>query len=219
MSDLDTAAQALQQALADNPVDGDAEASDQEGHEQPVPLAPKVQKADAAKKEITNDDAKNLRKSDAEWQQMKEATTEAKTLKEKLIAALMDAPDEVKQEPDIATQVKALQEIVRRKEWEEQHPVVKSDKYADQWKQVNEDPETASLSYDKKWKLIQDPHDFARGSKVKEELRTQQSDYVTIPLASKGSIQRGNEASSLAQEYLRKAGFTDDDIANSGVKL
>lgn len=218
MSDLDTAAQALQQALADNPVDGDAEASDQEGHEQPVPLALKP-KADAAKKEITNEEAQKLRKSDAEWQKMQEATTEAKTLKEKLLAALMDAPDEVKQEPDIATQVKALQEIVKRKEWEESHPAVKSEKYVQQWKQVNEDPETAALSYDKKWKLIQDPADFARGSKVKEELRTQESDYVTVPLASKGSIARGNEASSLAQEYLRKAGFTDDDIANSGVKL
>lgn len=218
MEDLDTATKALQQAFNEN---GDVEASSQDdGQDHSVTMAPKpkVQK-DTAKKEIPNEEAKALRKSDAEWQEMREATTEAKSLKEKLLQALQDAPAEIQQEEDVTVQVAKLKEIVERQAWEADHPVVKSEKYRDAWSQVNSDPDTKSLSYDKKWKLIKDDADSARGNRLKEELKAQEIEDVSVPPASKGSVQRGSEAGSLAQDFLKKAGFTAEQIEDSGVKL
>jgi hypothetical protein len=217
MSDLDTAQQALQQAFSANPVDGDAEASEQEGQTKLAPAPKQVVKEDAA--QIPNQEAKKKRISDQEWQDLQESAKEGKQLKERLLNALMDAPAEVQKEEDVATQVAKLKELVERREWEASRPIVRTEKYASLWSDINADPKTANLTYDQKWKLIQDDADAARSDRLKGDLKAQESDYVTVPIASKGSVQRGSEASSMAQDFLRKAGFTDQQVQDSGVKL
>lgn len=222
MDELDTATEALQQAFKENSVDGDVEASSKEDgqdhsisfNEQPK----KEEKKDTAEKP-TNEEAKKKRISDEEWQQRTEQANEAKALKEKLLAALSDAPEEVKEEQDVASQVASLKEMVERQAWEQDHPIVKQEKYQDAWKTVNSDPSTKQLSYDQKWKLIKDDVDTARGERLKEELKAQNRNNVSVPPVSKGSVQTGSESSTMARDYLKKAGFTDADIENSGVKL
>lgn len=210
-----TAAEALQQALkqefnADSPG-----ASEQDGHaETAVTFVPA--KAVVKESASTNEDAKKERISQKEWSDMKEAAKKAEITNaqlQKLKEALQDAPPEVQQEEDPVAQVKALKEMMERTKWEAKHPIVESEKYAASWKQVNEDPETRHLSYDRKWKLIKDEPE----SRIKEEWNAQKYD-VTPPPASRGSA-RATSSNALAADLLRQSGMSDEDMVKYGLKL
>lgn len=209
MDVIDTAAQALQQALSDE-LNGDAEAPQQGGHTTetvkltPEPPAPK----EAAK--TTNDEAKRKRISDKEWQDMQERAKKAETAEtklKKLKEALEDAPPEVKKEEDLASQVQALKELNDRKEWEMDHPKVRTEKYSDAWKKACSEYrdliQAGRMTYDKLWNMVRN-----ESSTIKEELATQEQEPPT-PTFSPGTVARAGNANALAAQYLREAGMMD----------
>lgn len=216
MDDVTTATEALEQALRDN-LNGDDSSIQQDGQpSQPLKVTPVDQpEAPKAKKDtaLTNDEAKKQRISNAEWQKMQEDIQQSKALKEKLAAALIDAPDAVRKEDDLPTQVSKLNELIRRRDWEAQHPIVRSEKYDKVWAEVNENPRYRDLGYDERWKLIKDE---SSSSKIKEELKAQQMEsYGSVPIASKSPARASNVLDSQAAEYLRQAGFTEKDIIDN----
>lgn len=217
MDEQTTAAEALQQALKTE-FNGDAGASEQDGRSQgSVTFAPKEAKVEAKSTAATNEEAKKERISQKEWQDMQEAIKkgqQTQAMLDKLKGALSDAPSEVQKEEDIAAQVGALKELVERKDWEGDHPIVKSEKYRDSWKKVNEDPDTRHLTYDMKWKLIKDEPE----SHSREDWKAQQLD-VPHPTASRGGTVSKATASAMAADLLKQAGWKDEEMQKHGLRL
>lgn len=187
---------------------GDAPTTEQVGQaESSLKLVPdKVEKED--KQATTNEEARQKRISDAEWQEMKEKANKVDKLEpllEKIQQSLSTASPEVKKDVDLDTQVKQLTELNNRKDWEMEHPIVRSDKYRDAWKLMNEDPTFEKLNYDQRWKLIKDEPP----SRIKEELAEQRADSG-IPPASRNSVQRAAPADVMAADFLRKAGYVKE---------
>lgn len=218
MDEQTTAAEALQQALKTEFSNGDAGAPEQGGQtNSSVAFVPKAAKVEAKDTAATNDDAKKKRISDTEWQEMAELAKKGQQADDKLQKlkdALIDAPPAIQQEQDPLAQIQALKELVERREWEGDHPIVKSEKYREAWQKVNDDPQTRGLPYDLKWKLIKaEPESHAR-----EEWKAQQFD-VPQPLTSKGAAVTQQSSSALAADLLRQAGYSDDDMQKNGLKL
>lgn len=161
---------------------------------------------DSATPPVENKDAKEWRKSDKEWQETQEKAKRADDL--------------AKTNVELETRVVQLEEENRRKDWEAEHPNVKTEKYRDPWQDMIKKKahliKSGDLTYDDVFKLIQDPSDLNRVKEVREELREAETQVSpSIPLSSKG-VTRGNPAvSPKALEMLRAAfpTMTDDELA------
>lgn len=158
---------------------------------------------------MDNDEAKKKRISDAEWQAMQEKAKKVDHLEKDLTEvkkALTKAPEEVQKEEDLPTQVERMSELLARKDFEADHPILKSAKYSDQWKKVCEENrdllKTGRFTYEQLWKMIKDEPP----SRISEELK---EDRGSIPPASKGTVSSSSEVEAMANEMLRAAGIGD----------
>lgn len=181
--------QSLEQAVTDILGTGDASASSQD---------------EGQKAAFTNEEAKQKRISDAEWQRNAEEANEAKSLKEKLREALSDAPSEVTEEDDLPTQVRKLKELNERKDWEIDNPQVRDEKYKGKWKEVNSNQRLSALTYEEKWKLIRNDES---SSQAKEELRHYEKPQLATPSFSNARPTNRDEVNDMTADLLRRAGL------------
>lgn len=97
---------------------------------------PEAETKDAAKTpeaKPENEDAKKKRISDKDWQQTKEKAEKADSLQNR---------------------VEQLEKLSERKDWELDHPIVRDERYKEEWQKVNEDPRYSQLTFEERWKLI-----------------------------------------------------------------
>ncbi len=167
--------------------------------------------------EPSNDEQKKKRISDAEWQSMVEKSKDFDSFKEALAKSLgLESDEEITDETLITKMQQDIDNLKRDKDridWEVDHPIVRSEKYAEKWKQVNSDEKYTGLSYEERWKLIKDEPD----SLVKEELKQQERDSKVpsaTPAASKEPVKGESPVADGALQMLRSAypGMTDEEI-------
>lgn len=111
--------------------------------------------------EKPNKQAKDWRKSDKEWQEMKEKANKADQLVSTLQKVFAPADNPVEEQKDPATlaveRVQELERQVAKSQWEADHPVVRDERYAEAWQAINAEPRLKDLTYDEKLKLIMTP--------------------------------------------------------------
>lgn len=204
--------QVLEQADITPVVDsGDVPTDEESGHiHTSIPMVPD----DSAKKSDRNAEAKKERISQEEWQKRTEAAKEGEQIKEQLAETLEIKPEDPKDLGKLALeQIAELKRENARKEWELAHPIVRSEKYSEEWNRVNKEKKYAELTYDERWALV----NRERPSSLNRELNDQaQMKKASVPLTSRGSA----PTKALDPETARIAqigGFTEDDFKQAGL--
>lgn len=210
--------QVLEQADITPRVDaGDVPTDEESGHSEnhAIPLVPKrEQDSDTAeKKSDRNEQAKKERISQEEWQKRTEAAKEGEELKEQLAETLDLKPEENTDLGKAALeQLAQLKADLARKEWEIAHPIVRSEKYSEDWAKVNKERRYAELTLDERWALI----NREKPSSLSRELNDRaQMEKNSVPLTSRGSA----PTKGLDPETARIAmigGYTEDDFKKAG---
>ena len=132
---------------------------------------------------------KGMRKSEKDWQELRESATKSeeglKTLREELALA----------------------------KWEGEHGVVKEERYAEAWKKVNKEPRYAALDYDERFSLISSD----RGERMKNELLQQVTKMQgSVPRSSTGTESKPRVSADLL-ESGKAWGFKAEDYEKAGV--
>ena len=163
------------------------------------------------------DSGKKQRKSDAEWQQMKEASTKFEKLMEAMAESAGIKKEDISEEDVMAamsSRVEKLQSTIERQEWEIDHPIVRTEKYSEEWKRVNSEDRYQTLTFEEKWALI----NKEKGLNVEKELRQQAAIEKSSVPASKSS----DTVQSVDSEALRLGRIMrlkPEDCKKAGVKL
>lgn len=193
---------------------GDVPTDEESGQNtyQSVPFVPKEAPVDTAKTKVEqNEEAKNKRISDKEWQENKEAAEKGKKLEEKVKDTLqLESPDQIEL---IAKQIAELKAENARKDWEIDHPIVRNDKYADEWRKVNSEPRYSSLTFDERWALINREKASSLNKELKERSQMEKS---SVPVASRGTVPSKGldpETAHIAQ----MGGLTEEDFRKAGM--
>lgn len=170
-----------------------------------------------------NKESKDWRKSDAEWQQMKEASKKGETaavILEKLSSALgiekKDEDEEVTDPLKLVTQkVDDLQTELALAKWEKSHPAVDTAENREAWTEIVKTKghlvKSGDLTYDDLWAMVR------KGSKPStsnRDFKEQELNIGSIPSASK-TVATGSEIDPDVYAAMKKAGYTDDQIRSS----
>lgn len=134
---------------------------------------------EALSKSEQNEEAKKQRISQKEWQDNKEKAKKAEVLEKK------DELSEVEKRT-LRSEVESLKEVNARKDWELDHPIVRDERYRDQWNQVNEEPRFKTLTYEEKWSLISREDASAVTKALVQDNQRQRS---SVPNSSRGMPQ------------------------------
>jgi len=171
----------------------------------------------------TNDDnkeSKDWRKSDQEWQEMKESARKgeaaADVLKKLNSALKIEKHDEEGEETDpmqlITKKVDDLQTKLALSEWEKTHPSVDSADNREAWQDIVKKKghlvKSGDLTYDDLWAIIR------KGSKPStsnRDFKDQELNIGSIPAASKTTV-TGSEIDPDIYAAMKMAGYTDDQI-------
>jgi hypothetical protein len=184
-----------------------------------------IPQEDAGTAETTNDDknkeSKDWRKSDAEWQAMKEASKKGETaavILEKLSSALgIEKKDDAEEEPGdplqlITKKVDDLQTKLALSEWEKSHPAVDTAENRDAWQEIVKTKghlvKSGDLTYDDLWAMVR------KGSKPStsnRDFKEQELAVGSIPAASKTTV-TGSEIDPDVYAAMKRAGLTDEQI-------
>jgi hypothetical protein len=201
---------------------GDVPASEQEGHEVPFIPQKEDKKEQAEKRTVSNEEAKDWRKSDKEWQKMKEKTEEFESFKTKLAENLGVKPEQVEAETDLLDklqqQMAKLQQENERTKWESKHPVVNREDYQEEWSKICKEKghlvTQGELTYDDLWRLVRKD---GKPSSTPKDYREQERSEGSIPVASKTPIVSDDidpdVLSWMRQKYPQ---LTDDQIRSLG---
>lgn len=167
-----------------------------------------------------NKEAKEWRKSDAEWQEMKETAKKGETaamILEKLSSALgIEKPAEAETETDpmqlITKKVDDLQTELALSKWEKSHPAVDTAENREAWANIVKTKghlvKSGDLSYDDLWAMVR------KGSKPStsnQDFKDQELAIGSIPTASKSAV-TGTEIDPDIHAAMKKAGYTDEQI-------
>lgn len=206
---------------------GDVQTSQEEGHTVSI-----IQREDAGTAEDTNDDKKDWRKSDKEWQEMKEKAKKGESAAEilqKLSQALgveteQKASKEEKLDPlealtkkvdELQTKLVLSETKLVLSEWEKTHPAVNSAENRDAWQQIVESKghlvKSGDLTYDDLWAIIR------KGSKPStsnQDFKRQELNIGSVPPASK-SVVTGSEIDPDVYKAMKAKGWTDEQIKMS----
>ena len=209
---------------AEATVSGEAQAVETTGHTVSV-----IPQEDAGTAETTNDrksddrnkESKDWRKSDAEWQAMKEASKKGETaavILEKLSSALgiekkEDAPEEESDPLQLITKkVDDLQTKLALSEWEKSHPAVATAENRDAWQEIVKTKghlvKSGDLTYDDLWAMVR------KGSKPStsnRDFKEQELAVGSIPAASKTTV-TGSEIDPDVYAAMKRAGLTEEQI-------
>lgn len=173
--------------------------------------------------EDNNKQSKDWRKSDKEWQDMKEASKKGETaaiILEKLSTALgIEKPKEEEEEGDpmqlITKKVDDLQTELALSKWEKNHPSVDNAENREAWQDIVKMKghlvKSGDLTYDDLWSIIR------KGSKPStsnRDFKDQELNIGSIPAASKTTV-TGSEIDPEIYAAMKKAGYTDDQIRSS----
>ena len=143
---------------------------------------------------------KKAQKSQKEWSDMKAQVNEFTKFKATLSESLGIEEDE--EEADVTVkmqqQIDALKEESNRKDWEVDHPIVRSEKYKEEWAKVNSDPKYSALDYDERWKIIK----AETGSTTEKDIRD--SSVGSVPPVSKAAPTSSDEIDPEVMGMLRK---------------
>lgn len=180
----------------------------------------------------TNDDStpsdknkasKDWRKSDAEWQAMKEASKKGETaaiILEKLSAALgIEKQADAEKEAEagdpieiITKKVDDLQTKLALTEWEKSHPAVDTAENREAWQEIVKTKghlvKSGDLTYDDLWAMVR------KGSKPStsnRDFKEQELAVGSIPAASKTTV-TGTEIDPDVYAAMKRAGLTDEEI-------
>jgi len=205
------------QGQASAPADGDVLAGDKPGQS----VLPK-EATGTAKTKVTNDEAKDWRKSDKEWQQMvedaqkgKDAATQLERLKDALGLAKQDPKQEVDVVTALTQKVEALEMETARAKWEKDHPAVGSPENREKWEEIIRKKghlvKSGDLTYDELWSIIR--KDSTPSPSVRD-YKEQELSLGSVPVASK-SVTTGSEIDPDVAAVMRKAGYTDEQIRMS----
>lgn len=199
---------------------GDVQTSQEEGHTVSI-----IQREDAGTAEDTNDDKKDWRKSDKEWQEMKEKAKKGESAAEilqKLSHALGVETEEKESKEEkldpleaVTKKVDELQTKLVLSEWEKTHPAVNSAENRDAWQQIVESKghlvKSGDLTYDDLWAIIR------KGSKPStsnQDFKRQELNIGSVPPASK-SVVTGSEIDPDVYKAMKAKGWTDEQIKMS----
>lgn len=196
---------------------GDVLTGEEPGQEKytSVPFIP-IEESDDNSAEKTksdlNADAKKDRISQEEWQKRTEEAKEGEQIKEQLKETL--GVDDAKL---------ALQQIAdlkldnARKDWEMEHPIVRTEKYKDDWKEVTKKKahllKSGDLTYDELFALIS----REKVSSLNKELNERsQMEKASVPMTSRGSPARQGLDPETAR-IARAGGLTEADFKRAGL--
>lgn len=172
-----------------------------------------------------NAEKKDWRKSDKEWQEMKEKAKKGESAAEilqKLSQALGVKEEEVKEEKvdplEVVTKkVDELQTKLALSEWEKLHPAVNNSENRDAWQDIVAKKghlvKSGDLSYDDLWAIIR------KGSKPStsnQDFKHQELNIGSIPSASK-TVVSGTEIDPDVYQAMRRKGWTDEQIKMSAM--
>jgi hypothetical protein len=192
---------------------GDVQTSVTEGHSVSVIPA----EADAT---TTNEDAKEWRKSDKDWQEMKELAKKGETAAtqlEKLKSALgLEEKKGDDKEVDVvkvlSQKIEDLEFKAQKAEWEKSHPSVDTADYRDEWKEIIKKKghlvKSGDLSYDDLWSIIRKE---SKPSTSRRDLKEQELNIGSVAPASKTTV-TGAEIDPDVYAVMRKAGYSDEQI-------
>lgn len=170
-----------------------------------------------------NKESKDWRKSEKEWQAMKEASKKGETaavILEKLSAALgIEKQEEAEEEGDpiqlITKKVDDLQTELALSKWEKSHPAVDTAENREAWQTIVKSKghlvKSGDLTYDDLWAMVR------KGSKPStsnQDFKDQELSIGAIPPASKTTV-TGSEIDPDIYAVMKKAGYTDEQIRSS----
>lgn len=199
---------------------GDVQTSPEEGHTVSI-----IQREDAGTAEDTNNDKKDWRKSDKEWQEMKEKAKKGESAAEILqkLSQALGVETEEKESKEkkidpleaVTKKVDELQTKLALSEWEKTHPAVNSAENRDAWQQIVESKghlvKSGDLTYDDLWAIIR------KGSKPStsnQDFKRQELNIGSVPPASK-SVVTGSEIDPDVYRAMKAKGWTDEQIKMS----
>lgn len=199
------------------PKGGDALATVEVG--QSVNVIPQEDAGTAGKEK--NKDGKDWRKSDAEWQEMREKAKKgesAAVILENLSKALGVQKPEGEEEAEtdpmklITQKVDDLQTELARSKWEKSHPAVDTAENREAWAEVVKTKghlvKSGDLTYDDLWAMVR------KGSKPStsnRDFQEQELNIGSIPAASK-TVVSGTEIDPDIYNAMKKQGYTDEQI-------
>ena len=196
---------------------GDVQTVDETGHT--VPVIPQEDTGATT----TNEDAKDWRKSDKEWQAMVEDSKKGKTAAEqleKLTEALgIKKSDSKGEEVDVVkvltNKVESLEVEASRAKWEKGHPAVDTAEYRDEWAEIVKTKghlvKSGDLSYDDLWAIIRKG---TKPSTSARDFKNQELSIGSVPSASKSTVS-GSEIDPDIYAVMKKEGYTDEQIKMS----
>ena len=170
--------------------------------------------------ESKNKDSKDWRKSEKEWQEMKEASKKGETaavILEKLSLALgIEKPEEDEEVTDplklVTQKVDDLQTELALAKWEKTHPAVDTAENREAWAEIVKTKghlvKSGDLTYDDLWAMVR------KGSKPStsnRDFKDQELNVGSIPAASKTTV-TGTEIDPDVYAAMKKAGYTDEQI-------
>lgn len=201
---------------------GDAPAGDTPG--QTVSVIP--QEDAGATKTTTGDsnkESKDWRKSDTEWQEMKEAAKKGETaaeILERLSTALgIEKQAEEEQVTDplklVTQKVDDLQTELALAKWEKLHPAVDTAENREAWANIVKTKghlvKSGDLTYDDLWAMIRKG---STPSTSPRDFKEQELNIGSVPSASKAPV-AGSEIDPDIYAAMKKQGYTDEQIRAS----
>lgn len=214
--------ESIVQEQASVQTDGDVLAAPQVG--QTVSVIPQEDTgATKTKDKAPNEEAKDWRKSDSEWQAMMEKAQKGETaavILEKLSSALgiekKEEEEEITDPMKLITQkVDDLQTELALSKWEKSHPAVDSAEYREAWTEIVKAKghlvKSGDLTYDDLWAIIRKG---TKPSTSPRDFKEQELNIGSIPAASK-STATGTEIDPDVYAAMKKQGFTDEQIRAS----
>jgi ATP:corrinoid adenosyltransferase len=198
--------------------DGDAQAVTETG--QTVSVIPQEDAGTAATNDDPKKEAKDWRKSEKEWQDMKEASKKGETaavILEKLSSALgIEKPEVEEPETDplqlITKKVDDLQTELALSKWEKSHPAVDTAENREAWTDIVKTKghlvKSGDLTYDDLWSMVR------KGSKPStstRDFKDQELNIGSVPAPSK-SVVSGTEIDPDVAAVMRKAGYSEEQI-------
>lgn len=170
-----------------------------------------------------NEESKDWRKSDKEWQDIQEKAKKGESaaiILEKLSSALgIEKPAEEEEVTDplqlVTQKVDDLQTQLALANWEKSHPAVDTAENREAWAAIVKAKghlvKSGDLTYDDLWAIIR------KGSKPStspRDFQEQELNIGSIPAASKSAV-TGTEIDPDVAAVMRKQGYSDEQIRAS----
>lgn len=207
---------------------GDAQTADA-GHE--IPFIPEKEQQAAQEEQAkqpqteeegsdaADEDAKAWRKSSKKWQEMVEKVDNFEKITEALSQSLGIKVDEKAEEElpvKLQREIESLKEETKRKDWEIDHPLVRTPEVRDEWNEIVKAKghlvRSGDLTYDDLWRLVRKEPPTA----TSKEYRSQELNIGSIPPASKATVATSGIDPEV-ESWLKMKGYSDKQIKMSGL--